>query len=94
MTWSDWLDLGSLITAEPAVTSPEPGRLECFVKSDENRVHHCSFDGQWGPWEDLSGRIGGAPAVTSRALDEPVNPYPSFTKILVETVARQLPLAR
>ena len=80
--WSDWEDLsvyrplGVGVVGKPAVGSAADGRLEIFVRGNDDHLWHLyqtSRNGDWSDWEDLSVYrplgvgIAGEPGVGSAA---------------------------
>jgi len=63
--WSGWEDLGGIITSGVGVSSWGSGRLDCFVKGQDNHMWHKWYSGSWSGWEDLGGIIDGTPAAVS-----------------------------
>lgn len=65
-----WEDLGGMVTAAPAVASPSPDRMHCFVRGTDSGVYHLSFsDGSWSAWSSVGGHIEGSPAAASWETD-------------------------
>ena len=61
--WSDWEDLsvyrplGISVAGRPGVGSAADGRLEIFVRGNDDHLWHLyqtSPNGDWSDWEDLS----------------------------------------
>ena len=64
--WSNWEDLGGVLTSAPAVASWQPNRLDVFARGQNQAVWHLWWDGRrWSNWEDLGGIILSAPAAVS-----------------------------
>ncbi|MFA5635349.1 MAG: hypothetical protein WC977_05525, partial [Anaerovoracaceae bacterium] len=64
--WSNWEDLGGVLTSAPAVASWQPNRLDVFGRGQNNALWHKYWDGrQWSGWEDLGGVLTTAPAAVS-----------------------------
>jgi hypothetical protein len=64
--WSDWEDLGGVLTSAPAVASWQPNRLDVFGRGQNNALWHIWWDGtRWSNWEDLGGILTSAPAAVS-----------------------------
>lgn len=51
----------------PAVCSPEPDRLDVFVRGDDSGLHHRWLAGDWSAWEPLGGELVGDPAAVADA---------------------------
>jgi hypothetical protein len=74
-SWTNWEDLGGVLTATPAAVSWGQGRIDIFARGSEGHCWHQWWqDGSgWGTWEDLGGQLlwadflGTGPAVTSWA---------------------------
>ncbi|MGV2967192.1 matrixin family metalloprotease [Paenibacillus sp. AGC30] len=61
-----WEDLSSELVSNPTVASWDLNRLDCFIQSTENHMHHKWWDGSnWGGWEDLGGDLASPPVVVS-----------------------------
>ena len=64
--WSQWEDLGGVLTSAPAVASWQPNRLDVFARGQNNALWHKWWDGsRWSNWEDLGGVLTSAPAAVS-----------------------------
>lgn len=64
--WSNWEDLGGVLTSAPAVASWQPNRLDVFGRGQNNALWHKYWDGrQWSGWEDLGGVLTSPPAAVS-----------------------------
>ena len=64
--WSEWEDLGGVLTSAPAVASWQPNRLDVFGRGQNNALWHKWWDGsRWSEWEDLGGVLTSAPAAVS-----------------------------
>jgi len=62
----------SAFTGSPAVTSWGWGRLDVFVRGNDNTLYHRYYDnGQWSSgWENLGGILSDSPAATSQSSNE------------------------
>ncbi|GHO96052.1 hypothetical protein KSF_061000 [Reticulibacter mediterranei] len=62
--WTNWQDLGGILTSSPAVTSAVPGQLHVFVRNTANGLSERTFwAGRWGGWENIdSNTINSSPA--------------------------------
>lgn len=70
-TWLKWENLGGLLSSDPAVASPAPGRLDVFARGPFAHLWHRSFDGYaWSEWENLGGNLKSEPAAVSRILGQ------------------------
>ena len=47
------------------VTSWGPGRLDVFVRGNDNTLQHTWYDGDWHDWESLGGTLTSSPAAVS-----------------------------
>lgn len=65
MAWSDWENLGGIITSSPAAVSWDDDRIDVFAAGTNNHLYHKWYDEGWSDWEDLGGVIMGAPSVAS-----------------------------
>lgn len=66
MAWSNWEDLGGIITSGVGAASWAENRLDCFVKGTDNAMWHKWWDGHgWSGWESLGGVIDDAPGAVS-----------------------------
>ncbi|HYE12346.1 MAG TPA: sialidase [Patescibacteria group bacterium] len=64
--WSQWEDLGGILTSGPAVASWQANRLDVFGRGQNNALWHKWWDGsRWSEWEDLGGVLTSAPAAVS-----------------------------
>ena len=64
--WSNWEDLGGILTSGVGAASWGANRLDCFVKGANNRMWHKWWNGSaWSGWQNLGGRIDGTPAAVS-----------------------------
>jgi hypothetical protein len=64
--WSQWEDLGGVLTSGPAVSSWAPNRLDTFVRGTNNALYHKWWNGtRWSDWENLGGVLTSAPAAVS-----------------------------
>jgi hypothetical protein len=61
--WSNWESLGGgpqdtsgdwIFVGTPAVSSWAPGRLDIVVKTDNERVYHKWYNGQWSGWDRVT----------------------------------------
>ncbi len=58
--------LGGVITASPAVASWGPGRLDVFVRGQDNALWQVTWNGaSWSGWTGLGGVLAAAPAAVS-----------------------------
>ena len=63
--WSAWSPAGAA-TSTPAVTSWGAGRLDMFVRGQDNALWHRAWDGSaWTGWVSLGGTLTSAPAAVS-----------------------------
>ncbi|MDD3168984.1 MAG: sialidase, partial [Eubacteriales bacterium] len=64
--WSDWEDLGGILTSAPAVASWQINRLDVFGRGQNQALWHKWWDGsRWSDWEDLGGILTSAPGAVS-----------------------------
>ena len=64
--WSQWEDLGGILSSAPAVSSWAPNRLDTFVRGTDNALWHKWWNGsRWSDWESLGGNLTSAPAAVS-----------------------------
>ena len=57
--WSQWRNLGGVLTSAPAIASWDRSRLDCFTRGENNHMLHRWGDGvNWSGWEDLGGPPG------------------------------------
>jgi hypothetical protein len=64
--WSQWEDLGGILTSAPAVASWQPNRLDVFARGQNNHLWHRYWNGaRWSEWEDLGGVLTTGPAAVS-----------------------------
>lgn len=64
--WSQWEDLGGVLTSAPAVASWQPNRLDVFGRGQNNALWHKWWNGSsWSEWEDLGGVLTSDPAAVS-----------------------------
>lgn len=72
--WSEWEDLGGVLTSAPAAVSWGPNRIDVFVRGQNNSLWHKWWDGsRWSEWEDLGGGVitsgPGAASTASNRLE-------------------------
>jgi len=68
--WSDWEDLGGILTSAPAVASWQANRLDVFGRGQNQALWHKWWDGsRWSNWEDLGGILTSAPGAVSWGPD-------------------------
>lgn len=66
LKWSNWEDLGGILTSAPAVCSWAPNRLDVFGRGQNQALWHMYWNGsRWSNWEDLGGILTSAPAAVS-----------------------------
>jgi hypothetical protein len=64
--WSQWEDLGGILTSAPAVASWQPNRLDVFARGQNQALWHKYWNGaRWSEWEDLGGVLTTGPAAVS-----------------------------
>ena len=64
--WSQWEDLGGVLTSAPTVASWQINRLDVFARGQNQALWHKYWDGsRWSEWEDLGGVLTSAPAAVS-----------------------------
>jgi len=64
--WSQWEDLGGILTSAPAVASWQPNRLDVFARGQNQALWHRYWNGtRWSEWEDLGGVLTSGPAAVS-----------------------------
>jgi hypothetical protein len=64
--WSDWEDLGGILTSAPAASSWGRNRLDVFGRGTNNALWHIYWNGsRWSVWEDLGGSLTSSPAAVS-----------------------------
>lgn len=64
--WSQWEDLGGILTTSPGVSSWAENRLDTFVAGSDNALYHKWWDGsRWSDWENLGGILTSAPGAVS-----------------------------
>ncbi|MDV3425861.1 MAG: DUF346 domain-containing protein [Bacillota bacterium] len=64
--WSQWEDLGGVLTSAPGVSSWAPNRLDTFVRGTDNALYHKWWNGsRWSDWENLGGNLTSAPSAVS-----------------------------
>ena len=65
-SWSNWEDLGGVLTSGPGVSSWAANRLDVFVRGTDNALWHKWWNGSsWNGWESLGGVITSAPTAAS-----------------------------
>src|SRR5580692_4040669 len=68
---TQWTDLGGMITGTAAVAKNTDGRLEVFVRWEDNSVYHifqtAAGSSQWSSWSALGGTVASNPAVAVNA---------------------------
>ena len=45
--WSQWEDLGGILTSAPTVSSWSEGRLDVFARGTDNSLIHKWWNGNW-----------------------------------------------
>ncbi len=64
--WSQWEDLGGVLTTAPAAASWGQNRIDVFSGGTDNAMWHKWWDGsRWSDWENLGGSLTSAPAAVS-----------------------------
>lgn len=64
--WSQWEDLGGILTSGPAVASWQANRLDVFGRGQNQALWHKWWNGtRWSEWEDLGGVLTSSPAAVS-----------------------------
>ena len=64
--WSQWEDLGGMLTSAPTVASWSPNRLDVFARGLNQALWHIYWNGaRWSAWENLGGVLLSAPAAVS-----------------------------
>lgn len=64
--WSQWEDLGGVLTSAPGVASWAPNRLDTFVRGTDNALYHKWWNGsRWSDWENLGGTLTSSPTAVS-----------------------------
>ena len=53
MGWSNWEDLGGVITSSPTVSSWGRKRLDVFARGPEGALWHQWFEGGWKGWDNV-----------------------------------------
>jgi len=67
-TWYDWINLGGLLTSDPACASSQPGEIHLFVRGPQGHLYYRVLrNGNWSPWQDLGGNLASGPAATVRS---------------------------
>ncbi len=65
--WSDWHDLGGVVTSGPAVSSWGPNNIDVFARGQDKALWHLWWDGtKWSHWEELGGVLTSGPAAVGR----------------------------
>lgn len=62
--WSAWSPAGAA-TSTPAVTSWGSGRLDMFVRGQDNAIWQRTWNGAWSEWVSIGGAMTSAPAAVS-----------------------------
>ena len=66
MPWSNWENLGGVITSKVSAVSWGENRIDCFARGTDNAMYHRWWDGsKWGGWESLGGVLLTDPVGTS-----------------------------
>ena len=60
-----WSVGGLLATSSPALASWGPGRLDLFVRGEDNALWHYCLSDDESPWVSLGGVLTAAPAAAS-----------------------------
>ncbi|HNU80070.1 MAG TPA: sialidase, partial [Bacillota bacterium] len=64
--WSQWEDLGGILTSAPAAASWQPNRLDVFARGQNQALWHVYWNGaRWSAWEDLGGILTTGPGAVS-----------------------------
>ena len=64
--WSQWEDLGGILTSAPTVASWQSNRLDVFAIGQNRALWHLYWNGSsWSQWEDLGGVLNYSPAAVS-----------------------------
>lgn len=64
--WSEWEDLGGVLTSAPAVSSWQANRVDVFARGQNLAMWHKYWSAtRWSDWEDIGGSFTSAPAAVS-----------------------------
>ncbi|KMT21117.1 DUF346 domain-containing protein [Clostridium cylindrosporum] len=63
--WSNWEDLGGVLTAAPSACSWGKNRIDVFVRGTDKSMYHKWWNGRWSNYENLGGVLESAPASCS-----------------------------
>jgi len=65
MTWTDWENLGGVLTSGAGVSSWSSGRLDVFARGTDSALWHKWYESGWSDWESLGGTLTSAPGAVS-----------------------------
>jgi Tc toxin complex TcA C-terminal TcB-binding domain len=69
-SWSDWENLGGILTSAPAVASQTDGTVDVFATSTDNAMWHLSYSqGVASGWTSLGGLFHQGPAAGTPEID-------------------------
>jgi V8-like Glu-specific endopeptidase len=84
--WSGWLDLGGVLTSDPALVASGAGRLDVFVRGTDAAVYWQRYDAGWGGFVRLGGSIEGQLAAIAMGGDVRVFVRGAFLDFLPELI--------
>ena len=67
--WSDWENLGGVLTSAPTAASWGANRLDIFARGSDNAMWHKWWNGSWSDWENLGGSLTSDPDCVSWSLN-------------------------
>ena len=68
--WSDWENLGGVLTSGPSAASWSANRLDVFVRGLDNAMWHKWWNGSsWSDWENLGGALSSDPDCVSWSVN-------------------------
>ncbi len=68
--WSDWENLGGVLTSGPTAASWGANRLDVFVRGLDSAMWHKWWNGSsWSDWENLGGALSSDPDCVSWSLN-------------------------
>ncbi len=64
--WSNWDNLGGVLTSSPAVASWGSNRIDLFARGQDNALWHKYWNGSaWSGWDSHGGQLSSAPDAVS-----------------------------
>jgi hypothetical protein len=63
--WQGWTNEDGILVGPPAIASPGPGQLDCFMRGRNDHLWQKALSDAGHDWEDVGGDLAGPPAAVS-----------------------------